>query len=44
MKTEKGEYTMPDLLPLKDTTVEPLHKGHLGDRKKWPLWPGRGVI
>ena len=31
-------------------TVEPLHNGHLGDRKKmavverWPLWGGMGVI
>ena len=22
-------------------TVEPLHKGHLGDRRKWPLRNGR---
>ena len=21
-------------------TVEPLHNGHLGDRRKWPLWRG----
>ena len=35
---------MPGPLPLKDTTVEPLQKGHLGDRKKWRLSPGRGVI
>ena len=21
-------------------TVEPLHNGHHGDRKKWPLWRG----
>ena len=20
--------------------VEPLHNGHLGDRRKWPLWRG----
>ena len=25
-------------------TVEPLHNGHLGDRRKWPLWGGRGII
>ena len=25
-------------------TVEPLHNGHLGDRRRWPLWGGRGVI
>ena len=35
---------MPGPLPLKDTTVEPLQKGHLGDRRKWRLSPGRGVI
>ena len=22
------------------STVEPLHNGHLGDRRKWPLWRG----
>ena len=22
------------------TTVEPLHNGHLGDIRKWPLWRG----
>ena len=22
------------------TTVEPLHNGHHGDRRKWPLWGG----
>ena len=21
-------------------TVEPLHNGHVGDRRKWPLWRG----
>ena len=21
-------------------TVEPLHNGHLGDRRRWPLWRG----
>ena len=21
-------------------TVEPLHNGHPGDRRKWPLWRG----
>ena len=25
-------------------TVEPLHNSHLGDRRRWPLWGGRGVI
>ena len=25
-------------------SVEPLHNGQLGDRIKWPLWGGRGVI
>ena len=25
-------------------TVEPLHNGHLGDRGKWLLRGGRGVI
>ena len=22
------------------TTIEPLHNGHTGDRRKWPLWRG----
>ena len=25
-------------------TVESFHNGHLRDRRKWPLWGGRGVI
>lgn len=25
-------------------TVEPLHNSHLEDRRRWPLWGGRGVI
>ena len=25
-------------------TAEPLHNSHLGDRRRWPLWGGRGVI
>ena len=25
---------------LMSDTVEPLHNGHLGDRRKWPLWRG----
>ena len=25
---------------LLEYTVEPLHNGHLGDRRKWPLWRG----
>ena len=40
--------TRPPLSPLREhlrrfsviTTVEPLHNGHLGDRRKWPLWRG----
>ena len=33
-----------------ECSVEPLHNGHLGDRRKltvverWPLWKGRDVI
>ena len=25
-------------------TVEPPHNGLLGDRRRWPLWGGRGVV
>ena len=25
-------------LKINTDTVEPLHNGHLGDRRRWPLW------
>ena len=28
----------------KINTVKPLHNSHLGDRRKWPLWAGKGLI
>ena len=36
----KRKFKESDLKPRDPNTVEPLHNGHLGDRRKWPLWRG----
>ena len=37
-KNKKGKHTQTRESNL--YTVEPLYNGHLGDRRKWPLWSG----
>jgi len=37
-----GGYSTHTILSF--STVEPLHNGHLGDKREWLLWGGRVVI